>query len=73
MKNFDESNEIVIAINQWITHYEELIKELPTHLESYKKINHTINHLGIINNPFAKPYFHKDIRKKDISDNENSK
>lgn len=68
LKNFDGEDKLVKAINEWINHYESIIIDLPTKLELYQKINLVINSLGIINNPFSKPFFHRQIRKNKIED-----
>ena len=68
LKNFDGEDKLVQAINDWIYHYQKIIVDLPTQLKLYQKINSVINSLGIINNPFSKPFFHRQIRKKKIED-----
>jgi hypothetical protein len=66
LKNFNTQDELVKAIEEWLTHYEKIITDLPTQLNDYKKINTSINTYGIVNNPFSKPFFHKEIRKQNI-------
>ena len=66
LKNFNTQDELVKAIEEWLTHYEKIITDLPTQLNNYKKINTSINSYGIVNNPFSKPFFHKEIRKQNI-------
>ena len=68
LKNFDTENKLMQVISEWLSHYENIIVDLPTQLERYQKINSVINSLGIINNPYSKPYFNKGIRRKKIID-----
>lgn len=67
LNNFDTSDKLVQAINDWIDNYKDIIIDLPEQLNSYKEINSTINSLGIVNNPFSKPFFHREIRKNNIT------
>ena len=64
LKNFDPEDKLIEIINEWLTHYRSIIEDLPVNLQKFKEINNKINEYGVINNPFSKPYFHKEIKKQ---------
>lgn len=63
IKGFD-TDQFESIINEWLNHYRMIIEDLPKNLELYKNKNYSLNLYGIYNNPYSKPYFHKEIRKK---------
>jgi len=59
--NNDQFESIII---EWLNHYRMIIEDLPKNLKQYKDNNNLLNLYGIYNNPYSKPYFNKEIRKK---------